>query len=520
MTHNKTVSIHILFLFITLFLGNLVSFLLFNNLTTFYHDNLDGIVVENKILGEFYSGNESSIEIFLNGELKIFYHRHFLKPFILIYSILDVEFAYFFTEFLVKLIAYFSFFIFAKKFAKNLIIISIFSALYASSLPFKTLGFGLAVLPYIIYLVLFKEKLKTKHFFFIFFFGINTDFVADFFFIPILISIIFLINKKLLLTKTRKIFLISTIFFFFAALTSSNLIYIKLFDPTTHRIEFYSEPLSFFESIKSEIFTFFQIPNSLNWTTIKNLPYQIIIYQSIIFLFLIKNNLSKKIFILIIFLHILSIIFNLTSNTVFGFKLSWIDVYKPSLFIFLLFFLSIKKTNKIKKTLTYLSIFPLILFQISSSAVPFIKKNIFKIQDYRNVYTFKDYYMIDDYQEIKKIVQENRVATIGYDPLIAAFNGIPVIDGYHALYPLDYKKKFYKLIKKELDKNALLNSYYQNWGSRVYLFVDNENNIEIDFLEAKKIGAKYIISKLELSSSSLDRIKGDFKEKIYLYKIK
>jgi hypothetical protein len=69
MTHNKTVSIHILFLFITLFLGNLVSFLLFNNLTTFYHDNLDGIVVENKILGEFYSGNQSSIEIFLYGDV-------------------------------------------------------------------------------------------------------------------------------------------------------------------------------------------------------------------------------------------------------------------------------------------------------------------------------------------------------------------------------------------------------------------------------------------------------------------
>jgi hypothetical protein len=185
-----------------------------------------------------------------------------------------------------------------------------------------------------------------------------------------------------------------------------------------------------------------------------------------------------------------------------------------------LFFLSIKKTDKIKKTLTYLSVFPLILFQINSSAVPFIKKNIFKTQDYRNVYTFKGYYMIDDYQEIKKIVQGNRVATIGYDPLIAAFNGIPVIDGYHALYPLDYKKKIYKLIKKELDKNALLNSYYQNWGSRVYLFINNENNIEIDFLEAKKIGAKYIISEHKLSSSSLDQIKKDFKEKIYLYKIK
>ena len=38
----------------------------------------------------------------------------------------------------------------------------------------------------------------------------------------------------------------------------------------------------------------------------------------------------------------------------------------------------------------------------------------------------------------------------------------------------------------------------------------NYNNIEIDFLEAKKIGAKYIISEHKLSSSSLDQIKEDF----------
>ena len=127
--------------------------------------------------------------------------------------------------------------------------------------------------------------------------------------------------------------------------------------------------------------------------------------------------------------------------------------------------------------------------------------------------------MIDDYLQIREIVQENRVATIGYDPLVAAFNGLSVIDGYHALYPLDYKKKIYRIIKKELSKNEVLNSYYQNWGNRVYLFIDDKNNIEIDFFEAKKIGTKYIISKYKLNSSSLNLIKNDFKENIFLYEI-
>ena len=103
--------------------------------------------------------------------------------------------------------------------------------------------------------------------------------------------------------------------------------------------------------------------------------------------------------------------------------------------------------------------------------------------------------------------------------MIAAFNSLSVIDGYHALYPLDYKKKIYKIIKKELSKNEVLNNYYQNWGNRVYLFFEDKDNIEIDFVEAKKIGAKYIISKYKLNSSKLNLIKNDFKEQIFLYEI-
>ena len=82
MLKKKIILNHTVFLFITLFLGNLISVLLFYDLTTFYHDNLDGLIVYNKILGEFYSGNKISSQIFLNGELEIFYLRHFLKPFI------------------------------------------------------------------------------------------------------------------------------------------------------------------------------------------------------------------------------------------------------------------------------------------------------------------------------------------------------------------------------------------------------------------------------------------------------
>ena len=92
------------------------------------------------------------------------------------------------------------------------------------------------------------------------------------------------------------------------------------------------------------------------------------------------------------------------------------------------------------KFLIFTGLVAIFLFQINSSAVPFIKKNLLKEENYRNIYTFNDYYLYEDYLKIKKIVKENRVISVGLDPLIAVMNNISVIDGYHSLYPLSYKK--------------------------------------------------------------------------------
>ena len=103
--------------------------------------------------------------------------------------------------------------------------------------------------------------------------------------------------------------------------------------------------------------------------------------------------------------------------------------------------------------------------------------------------------------------------------MIAVMNEIKSIDGYHALYPLDYKKKFYEIIKEEIKKDSIINDYYLNWGSRVYAFVVDPKNIEIDFLKAKELGASYVISKYKLSSKDLSNVNFKSNHSIYLYKI-
>ena len=105
--------------------------------------------------------------------------------------------------------------------------------------------------------------------------------------------------------------------------------------------------------------------------------------------------------------------------------------------------------------------------------------------------------------------------------MIAVMNNIRVIDGYHTVYPLSYKIKFRKIIEKELENNITLKNYYDNWGNRVYAFYNNKNNLMLDFQQAKKLGADYVISKFPIINDELKIIcfECNNSSEIFLYKI-
>ena len=58
------------------------------------------------------------------------------------------------------------------------------------------------------------------------------------------------------------------------------------------------------------------------------------------------------------------------------------------------------------------------------------------------MYTFEGYYDYENYKFIKSLVNNSKTISIGLDPMVAVVNNIKVIDGYHNLYPLDYKIQF------------------------------------------------------------------------------
>jgi len=298
---------------------------------------------------------------------------------------------------------------------------------------------------------------------------------------------------------------------------------------TMHREEFFSAGVPFLKNLFNHMLYFFRIPSGLNWTLFYNLPYAIFFTPIILFSFLSKNIIAKKFLILIILIHLFSlfldteIISNLKNNSyglIKTFNFSWIKIYLPILHIFLFIYLISNSKAWIYKSLIVFSLTSIFIFQINSSAVPIIKEKILKEENYRNVYTFNGYYLFSEYEKIKKIVQNKRVISIGLDPLIAVMNNIKVIDGQHSLYPISYKKKFRKIIEKELENNKLYKEYYDNWGTKVYAFVNDQNNILINFDQAKNLGANYVISKYPINSKKLNFICENCNIRLYLYKIK
>ena len=177
---------------------------------------------------------------------------------------------------------------------------------------------------------------------------------------------------------------------------------------------------------------------------------------------------------------------------------------------------------KFKNFLIIISIITIIFFQINASIIPLAKQNLKKYKEeyYRNYYTFDGFYVPDQYKNIKKIVQDDRIISIGLDPFAAIANDIKTIDGYHNLYPLSYKIKFYEIIKDELKNNKLWENYYQSYGSRVYAVVNDPKDIKINFLAAKKLGAVYVLSKYQIKSINLKAVcENCNNDSFYLYKI-
>lgn len=126
--------------------------------------------------------------------------------------------------------------------------------------------------------------------------------------------------------------------------------------------------------------------------------------------------------------------------------------------------------------------------------------------------SFNEYFMEDVYSRIEDYIGKEqssyKVASLGVDPAIAAYNGFYCIDGYSNNYSLEYKHAFRKIIAKELEKNEELQSYFDGYGSRCYIFAAETGtshsvekqydytymDLELDTKVLKDLGCSYLFA--------------------------
>lgn len=163
---------------------------------------------------------------------------------------------------------------------------------------------------------------------------------------------------------------------------------------------------------------------------------------------------------------------------------------------------------------------------------------------YRNKPSFQQFYAEKQFAEIKRYiglpVDTYRVASIGIHPAIAQYNGFYTLDTYNNFYPLAYKHQFRQIIARELAKNPTLREYFDEWGGRCYIFVDElgkhymfkkDSKKKIKHLQLntdvfREMGGRYIFSALPIENASSNQLKLEkvFHSKqsvwnIYLYKV-
>lgn len=157
--------------------------------------------------------------------------------------------------------------------------------------------------------------------------------------------------------------------------------------------------------------------------------------------------------------------------------------------------------------------------------------------------TFRQYYAENVYADIARTIgrEQNsyRVVSIGLDPAVALHNGFWTIDGYVTVYPIEYKQRFKKIITDELSKNKANSSYFETWGSKAYLFIDelegknvmsartddlHINRLSLDIDALRELGAEYILSSARLENEKYFKLVKVFTDyslpyDVYLYTI-
>lgn len=88
--------------------------------------------------------------------------------------------------------------------------------------------------------------------------------------------------------------------------------------------------------------------------------------------------------------------------------------------------------------------------------------------------SYRAFYSTGLFAEIQEHIgrppSEYRVVSLGLVPGIALYNGFYVLDGFFNDYPMDYKRRFRRVMEAELEKDEQLRRHFDDWGAHLHLY--------------------------------------------------
>lgn len=124
--------------------------------------------------------------------------------------------------------------------------------------------------------------------------------------------------------------------------------------------------------------------------------------------------------------------------------------------------------------------------------------------------TMSEYYREPVFSRIRTAIgrdlSEFRVVSVGFEPMIALYNGFYILDGYFNLYDLRYKKVFRDVIAPHLLRNPHHRKLFDEHASRIHVWSDQGNGashtLDIDTVAFWKMGGRVVLSSVTLANST------------------
>lgn len=532
-------------------------FILGENAHIRVHDNMDSNIAWYKVLnesGEMFGDLDATIPQIINGNLSRGALGTEWQGIVWLHALFPSMVAYALSQAITRVIAFIGMYLLLKKHfvkAEKAYLIRIGVALAFAMTPFwpsgmlSTLGHPLALWAF---LNIRKRNFTWKEWLVLGLLPLYSSIVLGFFFFLVAMGVLWL--RDVMVKRDWNFVFLGSIAFMTGIflLTDYRLMYsLVIPHAPTHRVEFLLSKHDFWRSIRLARKNFI-----IGHTHVKTEHTMIIL--PVLFLGLglalyYKHKWLEKRYIFLFFLNIgLSVWYAFWFNKIWVVPKEMIDMLRTfnfsrfhflrPLVLYLSFAIACYLLWKFGKRWRPVAI-ALVLAQIIV-LVPFNEEIYYRGY---NSPSFKEFFAEEQFEKIKDYIGKPqstyRVASIGLHPAIAQYNGFYTIDTYNNFYPLTYKHQFRKIIAKELEKDKTLKKYFDTWGGRCYIFVDELGkrydwrkdskkvirHLEINTKVFKEMGGEYFLSSVPIKNAKENKLKlintvnhPDSAWEIFLYK--